>query len=161
MPQLQFWHFLPQFFWLAVCFITLYLVMAFVALPRIGSVLAQRKEKIESDLDAAERAKTEADAALAAYEASLVGARDAAHKAIGEASQAAAKAAEARNHELDGEIARQIEEAGRAISASKAQAMENLSGMAAEAARAATAKLVGIDVGEADARQAVETSKEG
>jgi len=161
MPQLQFWHFLPQFFWLAVCFITLYLVMAFVALPRIGSVLAQRKEKIESDLDAAERAKAEADAALAAYEASLVGARDAAHKAIGEASQAATKAAEARNHELDGEIARQIEEAGRAISASKAQAMENLSGMAAEAARAATAKLVGIDVGEADARQAVETSKEG
>ena len=56
MPQLQFWHFLPQFFWLAVCFITLYLVMAFVALPRIGSVLAQRKEKIESDLDAAEHA---------------------------------------------------------------------------------------------------------
>ena len=110
MPQLQFWHFLPQFFWLAVCFITLYLVMAFVALPRIGSVLAQRKEKIESDLDAAERAKAEADAALEAYEASLVGAREAAHNAIGEASRAAAKAAETRNHELDGEIARQIEE---------------------------------------------------
>ncbi len=161
MPQLQFWHFLPQFFWLAVCFITLYLVMAFVALPRIGSVLAQRKEKIESDLDAAERAKAEADAALEAYEASLVGAREAAHKAIGEASQTAAKAAEARNHELDGEIARQIEEASRAITASKAEAMENLSGMAAEAARAATAKLVGIDVGEADARQAVESAKEG
>lgn len=161
MPQLQFWHFLPQFFWLAVCFITLYLVMAYVALPRIGSVLAQRREKVESDLDAAQRAKTEADAALEAYEASLVGARDAAHKAIGEASHAASKAAEARNHELDGEIARQIEEAGRAITASKVEAMENLSGMAAEAARAATAKLVGIDVGEDDARQAVEAAKEG
>lgn len=161
MPQLQFWHFLPQFFWLAVCFITLYLVMAFVALPRIGSVLAQRKEKVESDLDAAERAKAEADAALEAYEASLVGARDAAHKAVGEAAQAAAKAAEARNHELDGEIARQIEEAGRAIAASKAEAMDNLSGMAAEAARAATSKLVGVDVGEADARKAVEAAKEG
>lgn len=161
MPQLQFWHFLPQFFWLAVCFITLYLVMAFVALPRIGSVLAQRKEKVESDLDAAERAKAEADAALEAYEASLVGAREAAHKAVGEASQAAAKAAEARNHELDGEIARQIEEAGRAIAASKAEAMDNLSGMAAEAARAATSKLVGVDVGEADARKAVEAAKEG
>ena len=160
MPQLQFWHFLQQFFWLAVCFITLYLVMAFVALPRIGSVLAQRREKVESDLDAAERARGDADAALAAYEASLVGAREAAHKAIGEASHAASKAAEARNHELDGEIARQIEEAGRAITASKAQAMESLSGMAADAARAATAKLVGVDVSEADARQAVEAAKD-
>ena len=160
MPQLEFWHFLPQFFWLAVCFITLYLVMAFVALPRIGSVLAQRKEKIESDLDAAERARAEADAALAAYEASLVGARDAAHKAVGEASQAAHKAAEARNKELDAEIARQIEEAQRAIAGQKAEAMENLSGMAAEAARAATAKLVGVEVGEAEAQQAVAAAKE-
>ena len=160
MPQLQFWHFLPQFFWLAVCFITLYLVMAFVALPRIGSVLAQRKEKIESDLDAAERARAEADAALAAYEASLVSAREAAHQAVGEASRAAARAAEATNKELDGEIARQIEEAGRAIAASKAEAMENLSGMAAEAARAATARLVGVEVGEAEAQQAVDAAKE-
>lgn len=161
MPQLQFWHFLPQFFWLAVCFVILYLVMAYVALPRIGSVLAQRKEKIESDLDAAERARAEADAALAAYEASLVGARDAAHKAVGEASQAAHKAAEARNKELDAEIARQIEEAQRAIAGQKAEAMENLSGMAAEAARAATAKLVGVEVGETEAQQAVAAAKEG
>jgi len=160
MPQLEFWHFLPQFFWLAVCFITLYLVMAFVALPRIGRVLAQRKEKIESDLDAAERARAEADATLAAYEASLVGAREAAHKAIGEASQAAQRAAEARNKELDGEIARQIEEAQRAVAAQKAEAMENLSSIAADSARTATAKLVGVEVGEAEAQQAVAAAKE-
>lgn len=161
MPQLEFWHFLPQFFWLAVCFVILYLVMAYVALPRIGGVLAQRKEKIESDLDAAERARGEADAALAAYEASLVGAREAAHKAVGAASQAAARAAEARNKELDGEIARQIEEAQRAIAGQKAGAMDNLAGMAAEAARAATAKLAGVEVGEAEAQQAVAAAKEG
>jgi F-type H+-transporting ATPase subunit b len=123
-------------------------------------VLAQRREKIESDLDAAERARAEADAALAAYEASLVGAREAAHTAVGEASQAAQKAAEARNKELDSEIARQIEEAQRAIAGQKTEAMENLSGMAAEAARAATAKLVGVDVGEAEAQQAVAAAKE-
>lgn len=161
MPQLETWHFLPQIFWLAVCFITLYLVMAFVALPKIGSVLAQRKEKVESDLDAAEKAKMAADAALEAYEASLVGARETAHMTIGEAAQANVKATEARNHKLDAEVGAQIEEASKAINAAKSQAMENLASMAAEAAREATAKLIGVDVAEADAANAVASVKEG
>ncbi|MBN34449.1 MAG: F0F1 ATP synthase subunit B' [Rhodospirillaceae bacterium] len=161
MPQLEFWHFLPQFFWLAVCFTILYLVMAFVALPKIGGVLAARKEKIESDLDAAQQAKSQANAAMEAYEASLVGARQSALSAVGEANQAAAKAAEARNHELDGEIAAQIEEAQRTISAAKADAMENLTDMAADAAREATVKLIGVDVSDDDVAKAVVAAREG
>ncbi len=161
MPQLETWHFLPQFFWLAVCFITLYVVMAFVALPKIGSVLAQRKEKVESDLDAAEKAKMAADNAMEAYEASLVGARESAHKTIGEASEASAKAADARNRELDAEISAQIEEAGKAIQAARSDAMANLESMAADAAREATAKLIGVDVAESDAASAVAAVKEG
>ena len=160
MPQLETWHFLPQIFWLAVCFITLYLVMAFVALPKIGSVLAQRKEKVESDLDAAEKAKMAADSDLEAYEASLVGARETAHQTIGEAAQANAKTTEACNQELDAEVGALIEEASKAINAAKSQAMENLASMAAEAAREATAKLIGVDVAEADAADAVAAVKE-
>ncbi|MBT5432337.1 MAG: F0F1 ATP synthase subunit B' [Rhodospirillaceae bacterium] len=160
MPQLEFWHFLPQFFWLAVCFITLYLVMAFFALPRIGGILAERKEKIETDLDAAEKAKSNADAALEAYEASLVGAGSAAHGAIAEAAVAGSKAAEARNHELDGEIAGQIEEAQRSITAAKSDAMDNLTTMAADAAREATSKLIGVDVSDDDVARAVAAARE-
>lgn len=161
MPQLEFWHFIPQLFWLAVTFITLYLLMAFIALPRIGSVLAARKEKVESDLDAAERAKTEADAALEAYEASLSGAREEAHRLMGEAVHEASKISEAKNHELDAELARQIEEAGKAITAAKTQAMENLTSMAADAAREATAKLIDVQVGDDDVARAVAAAKEG
>jgi len=161
MPQLEFWHFLPQFFWLAVCFIALYLAMAFVALPRIGAVLAQRREKIEDDLDAAEKAKADADAALAAYEASLQDARDEAHRVIAASVGAAAKEAEARNRTLDAEVARQIEEAGRSIAAAKREAMENVAAMAADAAREATARLIGVEVGKDDAVRAVAAAKEG
>jgi hypothetical protein len=39
--------------------------------------------------------------------------------------------------------------------------MENLASMAAEAAREATAKLIGVDVAEADAADAVAAVKEG
>ena len=98
-----------------------------------------------------------ADAALEAYEASLVGARETAHMTIGEAAQSNAKATEARNHELDAEVGAQIE----AINAAKSQAMENLASMAAEEAREATAKLIGVDVAEADAANAVASVKEG
>ena len=102
-----------------------------------------------------------ADAALEAYEASLVGARETAHMTIGEAAQANVKATEARNHKLDAEVGAQIEEASKAINAAKSQAMENLASMAAEAAREATAKLIGVDVTEADAANAVASVKEG
>ncbi|MBC6440946.1 MAG: F0F1 ATP synthase subunit B' [Rhodospirillales bacterium] len=160
MPQLEFWHFLPQFFWLVVCFTILYCVMAFVALPRIGSVLAKRKEKVETDLDAAEKARSQADAALEAHEASLTGARDEAHAVIAAASEAGARAAETRNRELDAEIAGQIEEARRAIADARSEAMDNLTGMAAEAARDATARLIGVEVSEDDVNRAVAASRE-
>jgi F-type H+-transporting ATPase subunit b len=160
MPQLESWHFLPQLVWLAISFALLYLVMAFVALPRIGGVLAKRKEKIETDLDAAERARAEAGEALQAYEASLAGAREESHRLIGEAAHDAAKTAEARNHELGQAIARQIEEAGAAVAAAKDEAMEHLTAMAAEAAREATAKLIGVEVASDDVDRAVAAAKE-
>ena len=161
MPQLEFWHFLPQFFWLAVCFAALYLVMARVALPRIGGVLAERQRRIATDLDAAEKARAEAEEALAAYEAALADARDRARQTVARAAQAGSEAAEARNRALDSELADRLEKAREAIAAARDRAVERLAPMAAEAARLAAAKLAGIEAGEDESLRAVAAVREG
>ena len=161
MPQLEFWHFLPQFFWLVVCFAALYLAMARFALPRIGGVLAERQRRIATDLDAAEKARGEAEAAMAAYGAALADARERARQAVAQAAQAGSEAAEARNLALDAELAQRLDAAHEAIAAARAEAMDRLAPMAAEAARLAAAKLAGIEAGEDEALRAVAAAGEG
>src|SRR5215212_3604374 len=59
--------FASQLVWLGLTFVLLYVLMAKVALPRIGSILEIRKKRITDDLMAAKRLKEQSDAANAAY----------------------------------------------------------------------------------------------
>ena len=65
--------------------------MSRVALPRIGSILEERDNRIAGDLAEAGRLKEESDAAIAAYEQALAEARQNAH-AIAQKARDAAKA---------------------------------------------------------------------
>ncbi len=156
MPQLDQAQYLPQLFWLAVCFITLYLVMAYVALPRIGRVMSERKHSIESDLDAAERFRTEADSARAGYLAAIDDARGNAREMISGAQHEMHLASETRERELDREITEQIESAQQEIAQTRERLLTGLADVAADAAQVATRRLVGIDVKSETAAAAVE-----
>src|SRR5436190_4172216 len=61
-------HFPSQLLWLAIIFGLFYLFLKRVALPRVGSILDVRRERISQDLGQAAKMKGEADAAVAAYE---------------------------------------------------------------------------------------------
>ncbi|MEC8291305.1 MAG: hypothetical protein VXZ78_04375, partial [Pseudomonadota bacterium] len=71
MPQLDPTSFPSQLFWLAVCFGTMLLVLSVFVLPRITRTLTARQGQIEGDLQAAEKLRADAEAALAAYDAAL------------------------------------------------------------------------------------------
>ena len=78
-----------QVLWLAITFGVLYYVMAKVALPRIGSILEVRSDRIEQDIAEAQRLKEDTDEAIASYEQALGDARS---KAQGIAQTARDKA---------------------------------------------------------------------
>src|SRR5689334_17547377 len=70
-PPFQSNTFASQLLWLAITFGLLYYLMAKVALPRIAAILHDRSVRLSSDLEEAQKMRTEAEAAGAAYEKSL------------------------------------------------------------------------------------------
>src|SRR5216683_193454 len=74
-PPFQKDAFASQLLWLAIFFVALYLIASKLALPRVGSIIADRRKRISGDLDEAARMKDAADAAIASYEKALADAR--------------------------------------------------------------------------------------
>ena len=132
LPQLHAPDFAPQLFWLAVTFVLLYWIMAKIALPRIGEVIEERKDRIQRDLAAAERLKGETDKALAGYEKALSDART-------NASSIARQTRDSLNAEVDKErksvedqLTKKLADAETSINATKEKALASVNEIAGD-----------------------------
>jgi F-type H+-transporting ATPase subunit b len=143
-PPLQIETYASQLLWLALTFVALYLLMSRVALPRIGSIIEDRRQRIASDFAEAERLKAESDAASVAYEKSLTDARGRAQALANETREREAKAAESARKALDAKLNAQIGEAEKTIGARRSAAMTNVQGIAVDAAAAIVERLTGL-----------------
>ena len=155
MPQLHFADFPPQLVWLAITFVILYLLMAKVALPKIGGVIDARAQRITADLDRATKLKEEAVGVLAAYEKALAEARAQAQATIKAAAERMQKEAEAREGALAKKLAADTSAAEGRVRAARDQAMASLTQVAADLTKAATEKLIGRPIDDAVAGAAV------
>jgi F-type H+-transporting ATPase subunit b len=145
-----------QLLWLALTFIALYLLMSRLALPHIGSILEQRRQRIADDLAQAQRLKGESDAAIAAHEKALNEARSRAQALANETRTRAATEAEARRKEVDAKLTMRIVEAEKTIAATRTAAMTNVRGIAGEAASAIVERLIGAAPGRQEVDEIVD-----
>jgi F-type H+-transporting ATPase subunit b len=143
MPQLDFSTYAPQLIWLAITFAVLYLLMARVALPRIATVIEERRDRIASDLDEAERSKVQSEAAIAAYEAALAEARARAHEIARANRDRLTAEIDAERARVDAEAADKTAEAERAIAAARGAALGEVGAIAGELTEAIVKRLVG------------------
>lgn len=143
LPQLKPESFPGQLFWLAVTFTILYVLMAGIALPRLGKVIADRKSRIKSDLDEAAKAQMSAEAAGKAYEASLADARSRARKMSDEARAAVQSQIDIKAKSEGERLAADVARAEQRIQAMRTQALSNVRGIAVEAAASLVEKLGG------------------
>lgn len=158
LPQIsQVGTFASQIFWLVVTFGLLYVVMSRVALPRIGDVVEERRDKIDDDLMRAETVRSEAEEVLAEYEKALAAAREEASGMLHQANEEMKAKMTERHEAFSQDLAERTREAEERIEAAKSEALKDLSSVAAETATAATNKLVGFKPDSKTVANAVET----
>lgn len=147
--------FAPQLVWLAISFAALYLIMSRVALPRVASVLAERRERIQRDLAEAERLKVETDTALAAYEKSLADARGKAQGMAKDMRDRVSGEMDRERRRVDDANAAKLAETEARIADTKSKALANVDQLAADTASAIIERLIGQSVSAEDVRRAV------
>ncbi|MBI1383505.1 MAG: ATP F0F1 synthase subunit B [Rhizobiales bacterium] len=143
MPQFNIPDYAPQVIWLAIVFITFYLVMARLALPRIADVLEQRRDRIQRDLDEAERLKGETEQAITAYEQALAEARGKAHVIAQDNRERLTADVERERQETERQLDERLTAAEARIQATKAAALSEVTRIGSETAGAIVERLIG------------------
>lgn len=156
LPQLNPADFSPQLVWLAVTFVVLYFILARVALPRIGEVIEERKDRVQRDLQAAEQFKQETDEALAAYEKAL---SEAHQKASGMAKDMREKLTAETDKErgqVESQLATKLGKAEARIAETKSKALASVNEIAVETASAVVGKLLGESISPAEVKKVLQ-----
>jgi F-type H+-transporting ATPase subunit b len=147
--------FVPQLFWLALIFGLLYLLMKRFALPRVGEVIEERRERIERDIAKAEALKGETELALANYGRALGEARTKAGAIAKDVHARLTAEVDAERARLDAEVAARVAAAEERIAQSRARAMAGVGEIAGETAGAIVAKLIGREVSQDEVKRAL------
>jgi len=142
--------------WGSISFAVLFLLMRKFAYPAIKKGMEARTERIRSDLDAAEHAKTEATGVLDGYKAQLADAKSEAGRIIEEARQAADALKKDQEARLQTELADTRARATADIEAAKVQAIADLRGEVAELAVGAASAVVNRNLDPAAQTQLIE-----
>jgi F-type H+-transporting ATPase subunit b len=127
MPQLDPSTFGTQLFWLGICFVALYGMMALIVLPRISSTLQARASQLDDDLAEAEALREKAEAALAAYEEALAEARSRALTLAQDMRAEVQAETDRQKAALDAKLAEQAQAAEVAMTKARDAAMDGLS----------------------------------
>ncbi len=145
MPQLNFKTPLTvsQVVWGSILFVLLYLLLSRWALPKVGSVVEDRRAKITGDLETAHSSKAEADEAVEEVLEATRRARTEAQASVAAATQQAKAEAAARAAVMNEKLDAQLAEAEGRIAAARASAMGALRQVASEAASTVVERLTG------------------
>ena len=144
MPQLNPLDWAPQLIWLVITFGVLYLLMKWVALPKIGSVIEMRQGRIAGDLEAADKLRRETQEAIAAYEQALAEAKARAHGIVQEARNRLKDEVAAERTTLERDLSAKSAEAEAQIHQAKVSALKEVNAVASETATEIVRRLIGI-----------------
>jgi F-type H+-transporting ATPase subunit b len=147
--------FASQLLWLAITFGIFYVLMARVAIPRLGDILETRKNRIDTDLADAARLRDEAEHASAAYELELAEARNKANTIGTKARDESKAAAEAERQRVEAELNQKLAGAEERIAAIKERALKEVGTIAAETTSVIVRELLGASVSDAEIAAAI------
>lgn len=147
-----------QLVWLVLTFAILYVLMAKVALPRLGGIIDDRQNRISGDIAEAGRLKAESEAAVAAYEKALAEARARAQVIAAETRDKQAAEAETSRKALEEQLNAKLAEAEKTIASTKQKAMTEVRGIATDTAKSIVERLIGKAPADAAVASAVDSA---
>jgi F-type H+-transporting ATPase subunit b len=154
-PPLDHTTFVPQLVWLALTFGLLYVLLKRIALPRVGEVIEERRERIDRDLAKAEALKVETEQALATYERALDEARARGNALAKEVQAKLAAEVDAERAKLDAQITGLVSGAEARIAQERSRAMAGIGDIAGQTAGAIVAKLIGKEASADEVKRAL------
>lgn len=131
-----------ELIWGAISFVILFGVLYKFGYPAIQKGMADRTERIRTDLDRADTAKNEAEAELARYQAQLKGAREEATRMRDDARAEMEQYKTQRRAEIDAELNEYRERSKAEADAAKSQAMSDVKSEVAALAIGAAEQVV-------------------
>lgn len=155
MPQLQPDVFAPQLFWLAIIFTLFYLALTFIALPRISSVLASRKAKLEGDLEGARRAQQLAGQEEERYEAGIAAAKAKGQAAIRAHREKLEAEFSSKREAFERELAAKAAETEKSVQKLLERAAGEMEAMTAGVVNDIVKEFAGVEVSDGEVRAAL------
>jgi F-type H+-transporting ATPase subunit b len=143
MPQLDVDTFAPQLVWLAITFVTLFLIMWRLALPQVASILEMRRAHIDADLAEAALLREETAKAIADYEQALADAKSRAHNTAQQVRDEMSKALQLQREESDQAISAKMDDATQRIGQVHETAVDHVSEIATDVAQAVVVQVIG------------------
>ncbi|KQW31516.1 ATP F0F1 synthase subunit B' [Rhizobium sp. Root274] len=147
--------FASQLLWLVITFGLFYMLMQKVIVPRVGSILENRHDRIAQDLDEAARLKSEADAAIETYERELSAAKAKAGQIASVARDEAKAKADAERAKVEADLNAKIAAAETRIAEIKAKAFAEVDTIAIDTVGSIVEELIGSKATAADIKAAV------
>jgi len=141
-----------------ICFILLAVLLAKFAWGPIITGLQKREEKIKGDLESAEQARTDAEAALAEYKAKITEAQKEAQKVVDEARKSAEQVAAKVKADAETEIGKMRERSQAEIAAAKDQAISEMQAHMAELSTQIAGRILKREINADDQQQLVNES---
>lgn len=147
-----------EMIWAAVLFLLFAGILGFFVWPKVLKALQDREQKLEGDLVGAERARKDAELALAEYKAKIAEAQQEAAKVVNEARQAAEQVAAKVKQDAE-QQALQLRERNLAeIASAKEQALSEIYSQTAELSTQIASRILKREINAQDQQQLVTDS---
>ena len=146
MPQLNTEYWAAQIFWLIIIFSILYLIIWKIFLPKITYSIENRKSKIVTDLNDAQKLKESAENKLNHYNEIIEKAKKEAKKIVEDSKTKLDREIESKKKQINNEIEKEISSAEKEINELKKNSILNINNIAAETSFEVIKQVIDIEV---------------
>ena len=161
MPQLDPEFFVSQLFWLVVTFSFLFLFLWKVSLPRIGSVLEKRENKINNDIETANQLQIESEKIQDQIEQKLHSSKEQYFSLIKNSTVNLQNKASEELSKLDNDLNKKIEKSTKVIENNKKESLKQIHEQIHEITKLALSKLSSVQINDQEIKESVANARLG